>query len=95
MIYYDIVQKKRPLFIVDINWRPVFWDLNEHSAGAQETIISYVANSADIVKLTDEEAAWLLGSRGITAELALQQPQTVFQILQPKLVTLSSSSIHY
>ena len=53
---------QKPLFIVDINWRPVFWDLSNASAeqAARERILKYVSG-ADLVKLTDEEAHWLLG----------------------------------
>ena len=80
------MQKKRPLFVVDINWRPVFWSRSDHDTAAQDRILRYVSDTADIVKLTDEEAAWLLGRRGVTAASALQQPQTVFQCIRPKMV---------
>jgi len=53
--------------LVDINWRPVFWDDESQAAGP---IKSYVSK-ADIVKLSDEEAEWLFG---IAAADALQHP---------------------
>jgi fructokinase len=42
---------------VDVNWRNVFWS-NEQVA--REKILEF-AQRADVVKLTDEEAMWLLG----------------------------------
>ena len=42
---------------VDVNWRNVFWS-NEQVA--REAILVF-AQRADVVKLTDEEAMWLLG----------------------------------
>jgi len=79
----------KPLFIVDINWRPVFWDISSALAEqtARERILQYVVG-ADLVKLTDEEAQWLLG---ISAKDALATPQLVFDRLQPKLGVLVSA----
>ncbi len=53
--------------LVDINWRPVFWE-DERSAMA--AIKPYVGK-ADIVKMSDEEAEWLFG---IPAKDALHHP---------------------
>ena len=56
--------------LVDINWRPVFWD-NESSASAA---IKPYACKADVVKMSDEEAEWLFG---IPAQEALHHPLKV------------------
>jgi fructokinase len=59
---------------VDINWRPVFWPLGEaNAARAREEILCF-ARRAHIVKLTDEEAEWLLD---IPGETALADPKQV------------------
>ena len=50
-----------------MNWRPVFWD---DVSQAPDIIKPYVS-SADIVKLSDEEAEWLFG---LAAADALQHP---------------------
>lgn len=53
--------------LVDVNWRPVFW---EDVSQAPGIILPYVGK-ADIVKLSDEEAEWLFG---LSASDALQHP---------------------
>lgn len=55
---------------VDINWRDVFW---QEEDVARESILQF-SQQADIVKLTDEEATWLLG---IPADEALANPAKV------------------
>ena len=59
-----------PQVLVDINWRPVFWE-DETSASAA---IKPYACKADIVKMSDEEAEWLFG---IPAQEALHHPLKV------------------
>lgn len=56
--------------LIDVNWRPVFFD--DHEA-AKKTIAEYV-DTADVVKITDEEAEWLFG---ISREEALRKPDLV------------------
>ena len=56
--------------LVDVNWRPVFWD---SESSAMDAIKPY-ACKADIVKMSDEEAEWLFG---IPARDALQHPSKV------------------
>lgn len=73
---YDIVDRglesgKSRLY-VDINWRPVFWPADGEEA-ARNAILRF-AQRAHIVKLTDEEAEWLLG---VPAEEALLDPARV------------------
>mmetsp|Transcript_18970 Transcript_18970/g.29218 ORF Transcript_18970/g.29218 Transcript_18970/m.29218 type:complete len:337 (+) Transcript_18970:136-1146(+) len=57
---------------VDVNWRPVFWPEGSESRAREE--ILRLARQAHIVKLTDEEAEWLLG---IPAEEALSNPKRI------------------
>ena len=59
---------------VDVNWRDVFWTNHEETV-ARQTILEF-AQRAHIVKLTDEEAHWLLG---ISASDALAKPELVAQ----------------
>lgn len=59
---------------VDINWRPVFWPLSAEDE-AREEIFSF-AQRAHIVKLTDEEAEWLLG---IPPAEALSDPSKIHE----------------
>lgn len=56
--------------IVDVNWRPVFFEDPEK---ASEVVLPY-AQQADILKMTDEEADWLLA---IPPEEALDHPSKV------------------
>jgi fructokinase len=44
--------------VLDINWRPVFW---QNPAIAPQTI-QEIVHRADLIKLTDEEADWLFGT---------------------------------
>ncbi|EIE20911.1 Ribokinase-like protein [Coccomyxa subellipsoidea C-169] len=60
--------------VVDVNWRPVFWDDENQAPGI---ILPYVSK-ADIVKLSDEEAEWLFG---LSASDALQHPDKVLEQL--------------
>ena len=62
--------------VVDVNWRPVFFADPE---AARAVIAPYVAR-ADVVKLADEEAAWLYG---VPAEAALADPGRVLAALPP------------
>ncbi|CAB9520901.1 Fructokinase-2 [Seminavis robusta] len=59
-------------FYVDINWRPVFWPADGED-DARDRILTF-AQRAQLVKMTDEEAEWLLG---IPAMEALENPQQV------------------
>lgn len=56
--------------IIDVNWRPVFFEDPEK---APEVVLPYV-QQADILKLTDEEADWLLA---IPPQEALDHPSKV------------------
>ncbi|KDD74184.1 pfkB family carbohydrate kinase [Helicosporidium sp. ATCC 50920] len=61
----------RPAVILDVNWRPVFWDREEGLARAE--ILEFL-KLGDILKLSDEEAEWLLG---MSADEALSRPEHV------------------
>jgi fructokinase len=63
--------------IVDVNWRPVFFEKPESEATKDE-IREYVLASADVVKLSDEEAEWLFG---VKAAEALKDPEEVLRRL--------------
>jgi fructokinase len=63
--------------LLDINWRPVFWDQPEK---ALDVIRPYV-KMADIIKMTNEEVQWMFG---IPAAEALQEPERV-RSLRPSL----------
>jgi fructokinase len=57
---------------VDINWRPVFWPSGSEEA-ARAKILGF-AQRAHIVKMTDEEAEWLLG---VPMSEALSDPSRI------------------
>eukprot|EP01025_Chloroclados_australasicus_P033046 TRINITY_DN3358_c0_g2_i1.p1 TRINITY_DN3358_c0_g2~~TRINITY_DN3358_c0_g2_i1.p1 ORF type:complete len:421 (+),score=43.92 TRINITY_DN3358_c0_g2_i1:99-1361(+) len=59
--------------LIDVNWRPVFFDENQ-LAHARHMIEDYVQNYADIIKITDDEAEWLLG---INRTTALKEPSLI------------------
>lgn len=64
-----------PIVLVDVNWRPVFW---EDVGKAKGIIAEYVQRAADIVKITDMEAQWLFG---IDPVKALKEPACVLDKL--------------
>ena len=57
--------------LVDINWRPVFWESLTPQA---VEIVSEYAGGADILKLSEEEAEWLYG---VHSDQAMKQPDLV------------------
>ena len=63
--------------VVDVNWRPVFFSRPE-SNETKEKIKGYVLGSADVVKLSDEEAEWLFD---VPAAEALRDPSEVLRRL--------------
>ena len=63
--------------VVDVNWRPVFFAEPE-SGETRAEIKNYVSKSADVVKLSDEEAEWLFG---VPAPDALRDPEEVLRRL--------------
>lgn len=69
--------------LVDVNWRPVFWKCDNNIADensvaiekdARRQILDFCQQQADVIKLTDEEAEWLLG---IPAATSLEKPSLV------------------
>lgn len=58
------------MVLVDMNWRPVFF--NEPETALER--IMPVVQSADIIKLTNDEVEWAMG---IPKEEALRQPEKV------------------
>ena len=63
--------------VVDVNWRPVFF-ADPEAPETKEEIRNYVSESADVVKLSDEEAEWLFG---VPAAEALRDPGEVLRRL--------------
>lgn len=70
--------------LVDINWRPVFWESLTPQA---VDIVSEYAGGADILKLSEEEAEWLYG---VHSDQAMSQPDLVcLAVLAPCSLCLS------
>jgi fructokinase len=57
----DLAKQAGVQIVVDVNWRSVFWE-DERFA---KSCIQDVLLKADYLKLTDEEADWLFGSRNL------------------------------
>ena len=62
-----------PQVLVDVNWRPVFWEGQEN---APERIREYV-DKADIIKLSEEEAEFVYG---VSCNDALYDPIQVCRL---------------
>lgn len=78
--------------LVDVNWRPVFWQPQHTESHARDTILQLV-QKAHVVKLTDEEAEWLFGIPD-----ALENPTRVHDELsnaQAVLVTAGEKGASY
>uniref|UniRef100_A0A6T7MSJ2 Carbohydrate kinase PfkB domain-containing protein n=1 Tax=Hanusia phi TaxID=3032 RepID=A0A6T7MSJ2_9CRYP len=60
---------------VDVNWRPMFWKQNEETA--KQIILDYI-QGAQIVKMTEEEASWLLG---VSREKVRNKPSLILKLL--------------
>ena len=60
--------------VIDVNWRPVFFD----DPAAAPSIVRPYVDRADIVKLAEEEAEWLVG---VPAARALDAPDAVLAAL--------------
>ena len=88
----DAVRGGGGTVVVDVNWRPVFF---ADPGAAPRVVAPYVAR-ADIVKLADEEAAWLYG---VPADAALADPGAVLAALPPStagvLVTAGGAGCSY
>ncbi|CAJ1948911.1 unnamed protein product [Cylindrotheca closterium] len=69
---------------VDVNWRPVFWP--DTPQGVARSEIWEFCQQAKIVKMTDEEAEWLMP--GVTPEMALADPQKIHQLFFPDAFAL-------
>mmetsp|Transcript_27754 Transcript_27754/g.36118 ORF Transcript_27754/g.36118 Transcript_27754/m.36118 type:complete len:419 (+) Transcript_27754:82-1338(+) len=72
----DWAKKVGMKYYVDVNWRPVFWKIAETSGGEFlcRQVIKANIEQADMIKMTDEEAEWLID---IPAEAALNEPSKV------------------
>mmetsp|Transcript_6337 Transcript_6337/g.19143 ORF Transcript_6337/g.19143 Transcript_6337/m.19143 type:complete len:347 (+) Transcript_6337:169-1209(+) len=63
--------------MTDVNWRPVFWE-HRREEDARSTILSFVRDSADVVKISDSEVEFLFG---IPAEESMHRPEEVLRLL--------------
>ena len=70
--------------LIDVNWRPVFWD----GVDSPRDVIKPYVLGADIVKLSEEEAEWLLDIPGSDA---LEHPCKVRACSRPCLLPLGCS----
>ncbi|KAL3152280.1 hypothetical protein ABBQ32_001354 [Trebouxia sp. C0010 RCD-2024] len=79
--------------LVDINWRPVFWESLTPQA---VDIVSEYAGGADILKLSEEEAEWLYG---VHSDQAMSNPDLVLnavpETVQGVLVTAGGHGAAY
>ena len=64
--------------VVDVNWRPVFWDGMASESEARKTILDFVKN-AHIVKVSVEEVEFLYGEP--LARAAMERPRDVLRQL--------------
>lgn len=71
--------------LVDVNWRPVFWD--DHEAAPQR-IRDYI-DKADILKLSDDEAEFIYG---VGHRVSLEQPEKVLEKASPNIKGLLISA---
>jgi fructokinase len=58
----DLAKQAGVQVVIDVNWRSVFWE-DERFA---KSFIQDALTHADYLKLTDEEADWLFGTRNLT-----------------------------
>lgn len=65
----DLAQQHGVQVLIDVNWRPVFW---QEAESAKATIRKAIAD-ADLLKLSDEEADFLFNTQVVT-EVATQLP---------------------
>ncbi|USR89316.1 carbohydrate kinase [Phormidium yuhuli AB48] len=65
----DLAQQHGVQVLIDVNWRPVFWQDVE---SAKATIRKAIAD-VDLLKLAEEEADFLFNTQGVT-EVATQLP---------------------
>ncbi|CAD7700139.1 unnamed protein product [Ostreobium quekettii] len=70
----EVAHSEGGLVLVDVNWRPVFFEKPESARPVVEEFVQ----QADIVKLTDEEVEWLFG---IDANNVFQDPCKVHDML--------------
>ena len=76
--------------VIDVNWRPVFWE--EYTpTEARRTIQAFLDKYAKgIVKITDEEVAWLFDGE-ISREEALKSPTSVLEKFPNAQIVLVSA----
>lgn len=65
--------------IVDVNWRPIFWDGQASEDEARDLIVDFLRSSADIVKISFDEVVFLFGPD--LGARALQSPMEVLNTI--------------
>ncbi|MGK7939668.1 MAG: carbohydrate kinase [Crocosphaera sp.] len=81
----ELAEKYNLTILVDVNWRPVFWQNVEQA----QPLIRKVLKQADFIKLSQEEANWLFNT---------EEPQEIaqnFTKIKGILVTLGEKGCHY
>ncbi len=81
----ELAQAQSCKIVVDINWRPVFWNSSDRA----QPFIAELLSHADFIKLTDEEAEWFFGSSDLE-NIVATYPQ-----VQGVLITAGEKGCHY
>jgi fructokinase len=81
----ELAQAQSCKIVVDVNWRPVFWNSSDRA----QPLIAKLLSHADFIKLTDEEAEWFFGSSDLE-KIVATYPQ-----VQGVLITAGEKGCHY
>ncbi len=81
----DWIQQQNGRVVLDINWRPMFWENPAQAIGLVNDLLKY----ASFLKLSDTEAQWLLDTTDPVA-IAAQRPY-----LEGVLVTAGAMGCRY
>ncbi|MDJ0510183.1 MAG: carbohydrate kinase [Crocosphaera sp.] len=81
----ELAKKYNLTIVVDVNWRPVFWQNIEIA----KPLIMEVLKEADFIKLSQEEAIWLFNLEDA------QKIYSQFSKIQGVLVTLGEKGCNY
>jgi fructokinase len=81
----ELAQAESCKIVVDVNWRPVFWNNSDRA----QPLIADLLSHADFIKLTDEEAEWFFGSSDLKS-IVSAYPQ-----VQGVLITAGEKGCHY
>lgn len=79
------VQQQKGRIVLDVNWRPMFWENPAQAMGLVMDLLKYVS----FLKLSDTEAQWLLDTTA-PAAIAAQRPH-----LEGVIVTAGAAGCRY